>query len=84
MPYSIKLRGEVLLRLSIPGKCDVTAAPDPERMLVGLVDRQPWQLAFQLRMIDRIGIGALIRFGKRSHANGWPFTRLRDQPLART
>jgi len=72
--------------LRIDGKLDATTVPDLEPTLARLVAREPWQVELdlsRLRMIDSIGVGALIRFCKRLRLSGCHFTvsGLHDQPL---
>jgi anti-sigma B factor antagonist len=87
MSVSIKLVGTEFVRLRIDGKLDVTTVPELEPTLARLVARQPWQVELELsrlRMLDTVGLGALIRFYKRLRMGGCTFTvtGLRDQPLA--
>lgn len=82
--FSIKLNTETL-RLSIGGDLDGTTLPDLETMLDRIVTREPWQVEMELsrlRMIDTIGVGALVRFSKRLRLSGCLLivTGLRDQP----
>jgi anti-sigma B factor antagonist len=87
MSLSIKFVGTEFVRLRIDGKLDVMTVPELEPMLASLVARQPWQVELELsrlRMLDTVGVGALIRFYKRLRMGGCAFTvtGLRDQPLA--
>jgi anti-sigma B factor antagonist len=86
MWLSIKLLDTGVLRLKIGGQLDVTTIPDLEPMLDSLVAREPWQVELELsrlRMIDGIGVRALVRFHRRLHARGClvTVTGLREQPL---
>lgn len=83
---SITLLGTNTLRLRVGGSLDVTTVLDLETTLSAILKRQPWQVHLDvspLRMIDSVGVGALIRFYKRLHALGcWvTMSGLRDQPL---
>ena len=82
-----QVRGDGARPLRIDGELDVTTVPQLQQMLAELVARQPWQVELELsrlRMIDTIGVGALMRFYKRLRMGGCRFTvsGLRDQPLA--
>ena len=68
MSISIKFVGTDFVRLRIDGNLDVTTVPELEPTLARLVARQPWQVELELsrlRMLDTVGVGALIRFYKR-------------------
>jgi anti-sigma B factor antagonist len=83
---SIKLLDPDFVRLSVGGNLDVTTVSALEPMLDRLVARQPWRLTLevsQLRMIDTIGLGLLVRFSKRLKVGGClvNVTGLRAQPL---
>lgn len=87
MSISIKFVGADFVRLRIDGNLDVTTVPELEPTLARLVARQPWQVELELsrlRMLDTVGVGALIRFYKRLRIGGCYVTvsGLRDQPLA--
>ena len=86
MTYSIKFVGTEFVRLRIDGNLNAATVPDLEPMLARLVARQPWAVELELsrlRLIDTIGVGALIRFYKRLRMSGCHFTvtGLHDQPL---
>jgi anti-sigma B factor antagonist len=86
MVVSIKLAGADNVRLSLAGELDATTAPHLKPTLDRLVARAPWRVEIdlsRLRMIDSVGLGALIRLSKRLYTGGCPVvvSGLRDQPL---
>lgn len=87
MTYSIKFVGTEFVRLRIDGNLDATIAAELEPTLARLVAREPWQVYLdlsRLRMIDTVGVGALIRFYKRLRMGGCHLSvsGLHDQPLS--
>lgn len=73
LSFSIKLVRPESIRLSVGGNLDVTTIHYLEPMLDRLTAREPWRLEMELsrlRMIDTIGIGALVRFSKHLKAKG--------------
>lgn len=83
---SIKLLRTQTLRIGVSGSLDVNTLPEVEPMLerlaAGAADQVDLDLS-QLRLIDTVGVGALIRFCKRLRASGSRivFYGLNDQPL---
>jgi anti-sigma B factor antagonist len=86
LSLSIKLVGPEFIRLRVGGNLDVTTVPTLELTLDRVAARTPWRLELELsrlRMIDTVGLGALVRFSKRLKGAGClvHVGGLRDQPL---
>jgi len=84
---SIKLLGTDTLCLRVGGTLDVTTVVDLEPTLATILRREPWHVQLELsrlRMIDSVGVGALLGFYKRLQTCGcWVTLKgLREQPLA--
>ena len=73
--------------MTVCGSLDVTTVPELEQTMTIVIDRQPWQVQLELsrlRMLDSVGVGALLCFHKRLQAFGCAVTvsGLCEQPLA--
>jgi anti-sigma B factor antagonist len=84
---SIKMLETHAVRLTVGGSLDVTTVPELEQTMTIVINRQPWQVQLELsrlRMIDSVGVGALLRFHKRLQSFGCAVTisHLCEQPLA--
>ena len=86
MWFSIKFVGTEFVRLEDRRQARRHDGHGPRADAGRLVAREPWQVELdlsRLRMIDTIGVGALIRFYKRLRMGGCHLTisGLHDQPL---